>query len=129
MELKLDILEKSIDMLLEKTDNMNLSKYDKFGLCHEYLELEKMADDVYDISCSKKSERYKNCISKMQKLNGHFYNSEYSKDYSEFFDVILEQEDDDTESEVWTDPNQWMPTMFPNLEEGEDPFDSYDWDD
>ena len=43
----------------------------------------------------------------------------------EIDDYSLEKENDDT----WTNPNKWMPIMFPNLDEGEDPFDSYDWDD
>jgi|GEM_PF-4939761 len=128
MKTTIDILEKEIDILLEKISDINLSKYDKYDLCQNYIELENISDEIFDSLNGKKSERYDNCIEKMRKLNGHFYHSQYAIEYSEIFNKILEEENDD-DSDIWTKPNKRIPVMFPNSEEGEDPFDSYDLDD
>jgi len=129
MKLTIEMLEEDIDNLLEKINDANLSKYDKYELCQQYLLLEDMSDDVYDSLNGKKSERYDNCIAKMRILNGHFYHSQYSKDYDDIFDAIIEIDNNDIESETRESLNEWKSIMFPNTEDGEDPFDSYDWDD
>ena len=120
------MLEKEIDMLLIKVNDSNFSKYDKYELCQKYMELEEMSDDIMDCLNGKKSDKLNECIEKMRKLNGHFYHSPYSKDYSDIFDFILHKMEKDDEND--DEEKAILDMMFPNRYDDDFDEDSMSYD-